>query len=55
MNEIDKRKTSDFIGSKQRQKFLEDIRDKMNELLINKEEDPVIFSAILKTFVINQH
>ena len=25
------------------------------EFLIKKDEDPVIFSAILKTFVINQH
>ncbi len=55
MNEIDKRNTSDFMGSKQRKNFLQDIRDKMNEFLIKKEEDPVIFNAILKTFVINQH
>ena len=55
MNEIDKRKTADFMGSDQRKKFLEDIRDGMNEFLIKKDEDPVIFSAILKTFVINQH
>ena len=55
MDEIDKRKTSEFMGSQSRQKFLDDIRDKMNEFLIKKEEDPVIFSAILKTFVVNQH
>ena len=55
MNQIDKRKTADFMGSDQRKKFLEDIRDGMNEFLIKKDEDPVIFSAILKTFVINQH
>ena len=55
MNEIDKRKTEDFMGSDKRQKFLIDVRDKMNEFLIKKDEDPVIFNAILKTFVINQH
>jgi len=55
MDEIDKRKTSDFMGSDHRKRFLQDIRDRMNEFLIKKEEDPVIFSAILKTFVINQH
>ena len=55
MDEIDKRKTSDFMGSDHRKRFLQDVRDRMNEFLIKKEEDPVIFSAILKTFVINQH
>ena len=43
------------MGSDQRKRFLDDIRDGMNEFLIKKDEDPVIFSAILKTFVINQH
>ncbi len=55
MKEIDKRKTADFMGSDKRQKFLTDVRDKMNEFLIKKDEDPVIFNAVLKTFVINQH
>ena len=43
------------MGSDKRQKFLIDVRDKMNEFLIKKDEDPVIFNAVLKTFVINQH
>ena len=55
MMEIDNRKTSDFIGSKNRNKFLSDVRDKMNEFLIMKDEEPIIFNAILKKFVINQH
>ncbi len=54
MKEIDKRNTSDFMGSKNRKRFLEDIKNKMNEFLLKKEEDPIIFSANLKTFVINQ-
>ena len=55
MNEIDKRKTSDFMGSKNRKLFLEDIKNKMNQYLDDKDEDPIIFSANFKTFVINQH
>ncbi len=55
MMEIDNRKTADFIGSKNRNKFLSDVRDKMNEFLITKDEEPIIFNAILKKFVINQH
>ena len=54
-DEENKRKTADFMGSDKRQKFLTDVRDKMNEFLIKKDEDPVIFNAVLKTFVINQH
>lgn len=55
MMEIDNRKTADFIGSNNRNKFLSDVRDKMNEYLIMKDEEPIIFNAILKKFVINQH
>ena len=55
MKEIDKRKTSDFMGSKNRKLFLEDIKNKMNQYLLDKDEDPIVFSANFKTFVINQH
>ena len=34
MNEIQKRKISDFFGNKNRTKFLNDIRDSMNKFLI---------------------
>ncbi len=54
MREIDKRKTADFMGSKNREKFLEDVKNKMNDFLLKKEEDPIIYSAHMKTFVINQ-
>ena len=55
MDEIDKRKTPDFMGSKNRKLFLENIKNKMNQYLADKDEDPIIFSANFKTFVINQH
>ena len=55
MKEIDKRKTADFMGSDNRKLFLEDIKNKMNQYLADKDEDPIIFSANFKTFVINQH
>ena len=54
MKEIEKRKTDDFLGNSNRNKFLNAIRDSMNEYLINKEEDPIIFNAVFKTFVIKQ-
>ena len=54
MKEIAKRKTNDFLGNDNRNKFLNDIRDSMNEFLISKEEDPIIFNAVFKTFVIKQ-
>ena len=54
MKEIEKRKTNEFLGNKNRNKFLNAIRDSMNEFLISKEEDPIIFNAVLKTFVIKQ-
>ena len=54
MKEIEKRKTNDFLGNYNRNKFLNAIRDSMNEFLISKEEDPIIFNAVFKTFVIKQ-
>ncbi len=54
MNEIQKRKSSDFFGNKNRTKFLNDIRDSMNKFLISKDEDPIIFNAIFKTFIITK-
>ena len=54
MIEIEKRKTDDFLGSKNRSKFLDDITDSMNQFLISKEEEPIIFNAVMKTFVIKQ-
>ena len=54
MKEIEKRKTNDFLGSDNRNKFLNAVRDSMNEFLINKEEDPIIFNAVFKTFVIKK-
>ncbi len=54
MKEIEKRKTNEFLGNENRNKFLNAIRDYINELLINKEEDPTIFNAVFKTFVIKQ-
>ena len=52
--EIEKRKTNEFLGNENRNKFLNAIRDSMNEFLISKEEDPIIFNAVFKTFVIKQ-
>ena len=54
MKEIEKRKTNEFLGNDNRNKFLDAIRDSMNEFLISKEEDPIIFNAVFKTFVIKQ-
>ena len=54
MKEIEKRKTNDFLGNDNRNQFLNAIRDSMNEFLISKEEDPIIFNAVFKTFVIKQ-
>ena len=54
MKHIAKRKTNDFLGNDNRNKFLNDVRDSMNEFLISKEEDPIIFNAVFKTFVIKQ-
>ena len=54
MKEIEKRKTNEFLGNDNRNKFLNAIRDSMNEFLISKEEDPIIFNAVFKTFVIKQ-
>ena len=54
MKHIAKRKTNDFLGNDNRNKFLNDIRDSMNEFLISKEEEPIIFNAVFKTFVIKQ-
>ena len=54
MKEIEKRKTDEFLGYDNRNKFLNDVRDSMNEFLISKEEDPIIFNAVFKTFVIKQ-
>lgn len=54
MNEIQKRESSDFFGNKNRTKFLNDIRDSMNKFLISKDEDPIIFNAIFKTFIITK-
>jgi len=54
MKEIEKRKTNDFLGYDNRNKFLNAVRDSMNEFLINKEEDPIIFNAVFKTFVIKK-
>ena len=54
MKEIVKRKTDEFLGFDNRNKFLNAVRDSMNEFLINKEEDPIIFNAVFKTFVIKQ-
>ena len=54
MKEIEKRKTNDFLGNKNRNKFLNAIRDSMNQFLISKEEDPIIFNAVFKTFVIKK-
>ena len=54
MKEIEKRKTNEFLGNENRNKFLNAIRDSMNEFLISKEEDPIIFNAVFKTFVIKQ-
>ena len=54
MKEIEKRKTNEFLGNDNRNKFLNAIRDSMNEFLISKKEDPIIFNAVFKTFVIKQ-
>ncbi|MDC3063617.1 flagellar basal body-associated FliL family protein [Alphaproteobacteria bacterium] len=54
MKEIEKRKTDEFLGYDNRNKFLDAVRDSMNEFLISKEEDPIIFNAVFKTFVIKQ-
>ena len=54
MKEIEKRKTNDFLGNDTRNQFLNAIRDSMNEFLISKEEDPIIFNAVFKTFVIKK-
>ena len=54
MKEIEKRKTNDFLGYDNRNKFLNAVRDSMNTFLINKEEDPIIFNAVFKTFVIKK-
>ena len=54
MKEIEKRKTNDFLGNENRNKFLNAIRDAMNQFLISKEEDPIIFNAVFKTFVIKK-
>ena len=54
MKEIEKRKTNEFLGNDNRNKFLNSIRDSMNEFLISKEEDPIIFNAVFKTFVIKK-
>ena len=54
MREIAKRKTNDFLGYDNRNNFLNDVRDSMNEFLISKEEDPIIFNAVFKTFVIKK-
>ena len=54
MKEIEKRKTNEFLGNDNRNRFLNAIRDSMNEFLISKEEDPIIFNAVFKTFVIKQ-
>ena len=54
MKEIEKRKTDEFLGYDNRNKFLNAIRDSMNEFLISKEEDPIIINAVFKTFVIKQ-
>ena len=54
MKEIEKRKTDKFLGYDNRNKFLNAVRDSMNEFLIKKEEDPIIFDAVFKTFVIKQ-
>ena len=54
MKEIEKRKTNDFLGNDNRNQFLNAIRDSMNEFLISKEEDPIIFNAVFKTFVIKK-
>ena len=54
MKEIEKRKTNEFLGNENRNKFLNAIRDSMNKFLISREEDPIIFNAVFKTFVIKQ-
>ena len=54
MKEIEKRKTNEFLGNDNRNKFLDAVRDSMNEFLISKDEDPIIFNAVFKTFVIKQ-
>ena len=48
------RKTEEFLGYDNRNRFLNAVRDSMNEFLISKEEDPIIFNAVFKTFVIKQ-
>ena len=54
MKEIEIRKTDEFLGFENRNKFLNAVRDSMNEFLISKKEDPIIFNAVFKTFVIKQ-
>ena len=54
MKEIEKRKTDEFLGYDNRNKFLDAVRDSMNEFLISKEEDPIIFNAVFKTFGIKK-
>ena len=54
MKEIQKRESDQFFGNKNRNKFLNDIRDSMNKFLISKDEDPIIFNAIFKTFIITK-
>ena len=54
MTEIQKRDSDQFFGSNNRNKFLNDVRDSMNKFLISKDEDPVIFNAIFKTFIITK-
>ena len=54
MKEIEKRRTDEFLGYDNRNNFLNAVRDSMNEFLISKKEDPIIFNAVFKTFVIKQ-
>ena len=36
-------------------KFLEDIAKALNKYLIEKEQEPVVFAANFKNFVVNKH
>ena len=50
--EINKKELKQFDGSQGKKQLLEDIKNKFNAYLANKELDPVIFGAYFKVFAI---
>jgi len=51
-DEISKKRLADFEGSKGKKQLLEDIKNKMNAYLVEKELDPVVFGAHYKDLAI---